>query len=74
LAPFLPLVQVGTSLSEEEKASMLKTGPLAERARAQELDFRRGVAGLEGSVASREQQQFVNQEALRRSLAEKERQ
>jgi len=58
------------AFTRDMKAAMFKTGPFAERERAQELDFRRGLGGLEGSVASIEQKQRENKEALRRSLAE----
>jgi len=75
-AMFGPLFAAGAggdvAFGREKAASMFKTGPLAERERAQELDFRRGLGGLEGSVASVEQQQRENKEALKRSLVERE--
>lgn len=59
------------AFTRDMKAAMFKTGPLAERERAQELDFRRGLGGLEGSVASIEQQQRKNKDLLRDYLNRK---
>jgi len=54
------------------REAMFKTGPLAERQRAQEMEGRRGLVGLEGSAASQEARQKANREALKQSLAERQ--
>jgi len=73
---FGPLFAAGAggdiAFGREKEAAMFKTGPLSERTRAQEIDFRRALTGLEGSAEARELRQRENREALKRSLAEKE--
>ena len=73
---FGPLFAAGAggdiAFGREKEAAMFKTGPLAERTRAQEIDFRRALTGLEGSAEARELKQRENRETLKRSLAEKE--
>lgn len=60
------------AFGREKEAAMFETGPLAERKRAQEIDFRRALTGLEGSAEARELRQRENREALKRALAERE--
>jgi len=60
------------AFNREKAAKMFDTGQRAERTRAQEMDFRRALTGLEGSAEARALRQAENREALKRSLAEKE--
>jgi len=73
---FGPLFAAGAggdiAFGREKEAAMFKTGPLAERTRAQEMEFRRALTGLEGSAEARELRQRENREALKRALAERE--
>lgn len=54
------------------REATFKTGPLAERFRAQEMEGRRSLLGLEGSAASQEARQKANRDALKQSLAERQ--
>lgn len=54
------------------REALFEAGPLAEKKRAQGMEERRGLIGLEGSAAAQELRQRANRDALKQSLAEKQ--